>query len=128
MAPKTLSIFVFRLAAIMMHQGKHKKPFFPKVRPHAPNTVHTPHRSNLPFVGRVKHRLWAFGERIQERDIKYAFKAGMGMAILVVPAFFDTTRDVFMEYRGEWALISVRYHILCRTVYFPDFDDASSSS
>lgn len=104
-------LLLFIVAAIMMPQGKHKKPFFPKVRPHAPNTVHTPHRSNLPFMGRVQQRLWAFGERVQERDIKYAFKAGMGMAILAAPAYFDPTRDVFMEYRGEWALISVRYDI-----------------
>ena len=110
-APKTLNIFVFHLAIIMRFQGKHKKPSFPKVQPHAPNTMHTPPRSNLPFLGRLKQRLWAFGERIQEREMKHAFKAGMGMAILAAPAFFGTTRDVFMEYKGEWALISVRYCI-----------------
>ena len=111
--PKTLNSFVFRLAFITMFQGKHKQPSFPKVRPHAPNTVHTPHRSNLPFMGRLQQRLWAFGKRVQERDMKYAFKAGIGMAILAAPAFFETTRDVFVEYKGEWALISVRYCTIC---------------
>ena len=122
----TLTIFVFHLAVIMM--GKHKKPSFPKIRPHAPNTIHMPHRSKLPFLGRLKQMLWAFGERIQERDMKYAFKAGMGMAILAAPAFFDTTRDIFLEYKGEWALISVRYCIIRFAVYVPDFNDVSSSS
>lgn len=31
----------------------------------------------------------------------------MALAILAAPAFFESTRPVFTEYRGEWALISV---------------------
>lgn len=31
----------------------------------------------------------------------------MATAILAAPAFFETTRPIFVEYRGEWALISV---------------------
>jgi hypothetical protein len=57
--------------------------------------------------GRVKRSLWAIGARIREPDMMYAFKAGMGTAILAAPAFFSTTRPVFTEYKGEWALISV---------------------
>lgn len=93
-------------AAIVMNR-KERKPDFPKVKPHAPNTMQTPSRSDLKFMGRVKQSLWAFGARVQQRDIKHAFKAGMGMAILAAPAFFDSTRPMFMRYRGEWALISV---------------------
>jgi hypothetical protein len=52
--------------------------------------------------------MWILGARLKERDIKHAFKAGMGMSILAAPAFFDATRPVFVDYRGEWALISVR--------------------
>ncbi|KZP34451.1 hypothetical protein FIBSPDRAFT_719555 [Athelia psychrophila] len=91
--------------AIVMNR-KERKPDFPKVKPHAPNTMQTPSRSDLKFMGRVKQSLWAFGARVQQRDIKHAFKAGMGMAILAAPAFFDSTRPMFMRYRGEWALIS----------------------
>lgn len=83
------------------------KQSFPKVTPHAPNTMHNLPRSDLPFSGRMKRSLWMLGARLKERDIKYAFKAGVGMSILAAPAFFDATRPVFMEYRGEWALISV---------------------
>ena len=39
--------------------------------------------------------------------MKYAFKAGMATAMLAAPAFFESTRPVFVDYRGEWALISV---------------------
>jgi len=84
------------------------KPSFPKVKPHAPNTMHTPLRSDLPFFARAKQALWILGARLKERDIQYAFKAGTGMSILAAPAFFDATRPVFVDYRGEWALISVR--------------------
>lgn len=44
---------------------------------------------------------------MKSRDIKYAIKAGMATAILAAPAFFQTTRPWFVEYRLEWALISV---------------------
>ncbi|OBZ71051.1 Uncharacterized protein C26F1.08c [Grifola frondosa] len=79
---------------------------FPKIKPHAPNTIQTPARSNLTFIGRVKQSLWALGARLKENDLQYAIKAGMALAILASPAFFDSTRPIFTEYRGEWALIS----------------------
>lgn len=108
-----LILTVFHVAAMFVSQHRFKQPSFPKVKPHAPNTLHTPRRSGLSFIGRLKQSLWILGARWKDRDVKYAFKAGMGMAILAVPAFFDSTRPVFMDYRGEWALISV-----CRaTVY-----------
>jgi hypothetical protein len=100
-------------AAMLMPRRRLKKPSFPKVKPHTPNTMHTPPRSDLTFAGRVKRSLWILGARLKERDFKYAFKAGMGMAILAAPAFFDPTRPIFMDYRGEWALISVGFMNLC---------------
>jgi hypothetical protein len=103
-----LILTLSHVAAILMPQNRLKKPSFPKVKPHTPNTMHTPSGSDLPFIGRLKRSLWILGARLKERDVKYAFKAGMGMAILAAPAFFDATRPVFMYYRGEWALISVR--------------------
>ncbi|ETW81116.1 putative aromatic acid exporter [Heterobasidion irregulare TC 32-1] len=80
--------------------------YFPKVRPHAPNTVQTPAREELSFIGRLKQTLWAIGDGMRDRKIKYAIKAGMATAILAAPAFFEVTRPIFVEYRGEWALIS----------------------
>ncbi|KAL6303505.1 Fusaric acid resistance protein-like-domain-containing protein [Sparassis latifolia] len=84
----------------------HRSVSFPKVKPHAPNTILTPDPSKLTFLGRIKLALWALGARLKEQDLKYAVKAGMATAILAAPAFLETTRPVFIEYRGEWALIS----------------------
>ncbi|KAK0213314.1 hypothetical protein DFS33DRAFT_1249187 [Desarmillaria ectypa] len=85
---------------------RRRRPSFPKVRPHAPNTVLTPARSNLNFIGRMKQGLWAIGTRMTERDAKFAVKTGMATALLSAPAFFDATRPIFLEYYGDWALIS----------------------
>ncbi|KAI0032892.1 Fusaric acid resistance protein-like-domain-containing protein [Vararia minispora EC-137] len=79
---------------------------FPKVRPHAPNTIQTPAYHELSLYGRLKQWVWRVGARATDGDIKYAVKVGMATAILAAPAFFETTRPTFLEYRGEWALIS----------------------
>ncbi|KAI0652901.1 Fusaric acid resistance protein-like-domain-containing protein [Cubamyces menziesii] len=95
-----------RLSALFVNQQPHRAVSFPKVTPHAPNTIQTPARENLTFIGRVKQSLWALGARLKQQDMKYAFKTGMATAILAAPAFFEVTRPIFVEYRGEWALIS----------------------
>ena len=80
---------------------------FPKVRPHAPDTVQTPSHAGLSAWRRFQLSLWAFGARLQDHDVKYAVKTGLATAMLAAPAFIEATRPTFMEYRGEWALISV---------------------
>lgn len=97
----------FIASYILPPPPRHPRPSFPKVRPHAPNTIQTPSRSNLPFIGRLKQRIWSIGHRLTERDTKYAVKAGMATAMLAAPAFFDSTRPLFVAYYGDWALISV---------------------
>ncbi|KAE9403103.1 hypothetical protein BT96DRAFT_990562 [Gymnopus androsaceus JB14] len=82
------------------------RPSFPKVTPHAPDTIQTPSRKNLTFIGRIKQGMWSLGKRLNERDTKFAVKVGMATAILAAPAFFDSTRAVFVKYQGDWALIS----------------------
>ncbi|EIW83515.1 hypothetical protein CONPUDRAFT_81418 [Coniophora puteana RWD-64-598 SS2] len=84
----------------------HRKVSFPQFKPHAPNTILTPNRANLPFLGRLKRRLWETREKLKGRNIKFAIKNGISLAILASPAFFDRTRPMFLEYRGEWALVS----------------------
>ena len=97
--------------ALYFSAHRHPKVSFPKVRPHAPNTVQTPDRSNLGFIGRLKRFIWDLGDKLKDRNIKYAFKVGMSTAILAAPAFIDATRPIFNEYRGEWALVSVGFHL-----------------
>ncbi|KAF4621168.1 hypothetical protein D9613_000656 [Agrocybe pediades] len=81
-------------------------PAFPKIRPHAPDTIQTPPRSELTFTGKVKQIAWTIGKRLKERDTKYAIKAGIATMILAFPAFLDSTRPTFVAYWGDWALIS----------------------
>lgn len=96
---RTLSVYI-----IPEHRAAH--PFFPKIRPHAPNTIQTPSRDKLSFWRKMKRTIWEIGIRLTERDAKYAIKAGMATAILSAPAFFDATRPTFVKYYGDWALIS----------------------
>lgn len=96
---------------------------FPKIRPHAPRTLQTPGPSHATVIGKFKARLWRIGTRLQQSDIKYALKAGVSIvcplkatvdfwdidcwqAVLAAPAFFDATRPIFLQYRGQWALIT----------------------
>ncbi|KAF4597849.1 hypothetical protein EYR38_006240 [Pleurotus pulmonarius] len=96
-----------RISHILPAVGhRHTHPSFPKVRPHAPNTMQTPPRTNLSFFGKVGQMLWSIGNRLRQRDAKYAIKAGMATALLAAPAFFDSTRTLFVEWWGDWALIS----------------------
>ncbi|KZT41476.1 hypothetical protein SISSUDRAFT_981821 [Sistotremastrum suecicum HHB10207 ss-3] len=90
----------------LINQARGDRAPFPRVQPHAPNTVQTPSMSSLSFTGRLKRMFWALGAKVKEPGILYAIKAGLATAILAAPAFFETTRPLFVEYRGEWALIS----------------------
>jgi hypothetical protein len=118
---------------IPAHRRTH--PSFPKVRPHAPNTIQTPARDRLSWAGKIKQHLWTTGRRLAESDMKYAFKAGMATALLAAPAFFETTRPIFLGLWGHWAVISVRFFCMtedggwlkCGVVLGRDFTDYWSS-
>lgn len=83
------------------------KSAFPKIHRHTPNTVQTPAHSTLGRYGRLQRRIWDILTRLKEGDLRYSFKVGVSTAILAIPAFIDSTRPIFIEWRGEWALISV---------------------
>ena len=100
--------FFTHIIGTFITQTTHRHPpIFPKVRPHAPNTILTPPREELSFWGRMGQSIWRLNRMFKGNNVKYAFKAGMATALLAAPAFFDATRPVFTDYRGEWALISV---------------------
>jgi hypothetical protein len=82
---------------------------FPKIQPHAPDTIQTPSWNQLSRTGKFKKVLWTFGKTLVQRKSKYAIKAGLATALLASPAFFDATRPLFIEYWGDWALISVSH-------------------
>ncbi|KZT10938.1 uncharacterized protein LAESUDRAFT_643293 [Laetiporus sulphureus 93-53] len=95
-----------RISAYFLPESRNNNVSFPKIRPHAPNTIQTPAPADLTTVGRIKRAFWELGARLMEPDVKHAFKSGMATAILAAPAFIDSTRPWFVHYRGEWALIS----------------------
>ncbi|KAG8906930.1 hypothetical protein FRB99_005704 [Tulasnella sp. 403] len=95
-----------RLSTLIPSRQQRKDSPFPNVRPHAPNTIHTPGREVLSFKGRLKKRLWELGDKLKDMNLKYAVKCGMATSILAAPALFEATRPLFTKYRGEWALIS----------------------
>ncbi|KAF9431149.1 hypothetical protein BGZ94_008299 [Podila epigama] len=43
----------------------------------------------------------------ERHTVKYAAKAAISTVILLIPAFVDWSRPYFVQYRGEWALISM---------------------
>ncbi|WVQ80107.1 hypothetical protein IAT38_002208 [Cryptococcus sp. DSM 104549] len=55
---------------------------------------------------KISQTWWAIGERMGEPDMRYAIKTGIGGALLALPAYTPLGREVFLEYRGEWALIA----------------------
>ncbi|KAJ7496902.1 Fusaric acid resistance protein-like-domain-containing protein [Mycena latifolia] len=95
-----------RLSRCIIPAHRRAHPSFPKVRPHAPNTIQTPAWDRLTWIGKIKQQVWTIGTRLTESDTKYAVKAGMATALLAAPAFFDKTRPIFVELWGHWALIS----------------------
>ncbi|PWN51920.1 hypothetical protein IE53DRAFT_405416 [Violaceomyces palustris] len=77
---------------------------FPSNRRHQINTGQTP--AAMTIKEHLQRIVWSIGEFLRQPDTKFAIKAGVGSAILASPAFFKSTRHVFNEYKGQWALVS----------------------
>ncbi|KAG8935418.1 hypothetical protein FRC01_000025 [Tulasnella sp. 417] len=97
---------IARQLSTLLPVKQQRQSAFPKIRPHAPNTIQTPAPAVLSITGRIKHSFWRLGARLRETDLKYAIKSGFAIAILALPAIIESTRPYFLRYRGEWALIS----------------------
>lgn len=83
-----------------------KPPTFPRKGELAPNTATNPLASMLSLKPRLYHKCWEFLERCKKNDIKYAVKVGMATALLAAPAFSDTWRQTFLDWKMEWSLIA----------------------
>ncbi|KAG8850393.1 hypothetical protein FRB96_000457 [Tulasnella sp. 330] len=95
-----------KISSMVVPSSRTVKEAFPSIQPHAPNTAQTPNAQHLSFGGRVKQIMWRIGARLKETDMLYSIKCGLATSILAGPAFVESTRPLFMEYRGEWALIT----------------------
>ncbi|KAJ6616683.1 hypothetical protein B0H10DRAFT_2036570 [Mycena sp. CBHHK59/15] len=105
-------------------EHRHTHPSFPKVRPHAPNTIQTPDLSRLTWIGRVKQRLWTVWKRLTESDTKYAVKAGMATALLahrpgVAAAIYTLFPDnaIILTLFGFFFSIPCFYYIVAKPQY-----------
>ncbi|KAF9087285.1 hypothetical protein BGX29_000908 [Mortierella sp. GBA35] len=88
-------------------RGRHgKQRLFPKPNMHnKADTLHTPRPST--FLQKWSTRLWKFLHVFRSFQVKYAAKTAVSAMVLLIPAFVDWTRPYFVQYRGEWALISM---------------------
>ncbi|KAK3839323.1 MAG: Fusaric acid resistance protein-like-domain-containing protein, partial [Linnemannia elongata] len=88
------------------HGRQRKQRLFPKPNLHnKTDTLHTPRPST--FLQKWSTRLWKFLHVFRSFQVKYAAKTAFSTMVLLIPAFVDWTRPYFVQYRGEWALISM---------------------
>ena len=116
------------LAAYMIPPHRRAHPFFPKIRPHAPDTLQTPlHHRLVGWEGRNACYGWLpVGT---ERDSKFAIKAGMATSRFA--CFFGINSTHVRGVLGDWALISVSLFSplsfglvdTCDQVFYRDFVD-----
>jgi len=57
-------------------------------------------------VARVKLAFWRLGWHLRQPDVRFALKTGAGASILCAAAFIPRLRPLWLEWRGEWGLIS----------------------
>lgn len=86
------------------HHLLHIMPFVPNER-NMVNTLHTP----MPKTRwrRFFINVWRTFSLFKLQKIRYAIKATVATILLATPAFIESTRDWYREYRMEWALITL---------------------
>ncbi|WVQ80164.1 hypothetical protein IAT38_002269 [Cryptococcus sp. DSM 104549] len=86
--------------------SKLQDPLFPK---NSRNTTSQLTERLQPRFTKFERFMQAWGaleERLEQPDMRYAIKTGLGGAMLALPAYTETTREIFLHYRGEWALVA----------------------
>nr|XP_031864022.1 uncharacterized protein CI109_000666 [Kwoniella shandongensis]KAA5531094.1 hypothetical protein CI109_000666 [Kwoniella shandongensis] len=81
-------------------------PLFPRSKRDSAGAVLGPEQRLKSRWGRMKQAFWAIGTRLRQPDMRYAIKTGLGGAMLAAPAYTEWGRPIFLQYRGEWALIA----------------------
>ncbi|KAL1921246.1 uncharacterized protein VTP21DRAFT_10962 [Calcarisporiella thermophila] len=69
------------------------------------DTLHTP----LPRTvwRRFLLNIWSWLSYLRQFEVLFAFKCSVTAILAAVPAFLHSTRPIFREYRGEWAIITL---------------------
>ncbi|KAF9976229.1 hypothetical protein BGZ73_008936 [Actinomortierella ambigua] len=91
----------------VLRRDKSKKPsLIPEPNRHnVVNTLHTPRPKT--FMQRASTKVWKFLHVFRSFKFKFAVKMACSAVLLLAPAFIDWTRPYFVQYRGEWAVISM---------------------
>ncbi|OZJ03585.1 hypothetical protein BZG36_03050 [Bifiguratus adelaidae] len=84
--------------------------FIPNQR-HMPETLHTPVPGNK--ISRYIRYFWSYAESLKSYTVKYALKTSLAIMLVATPAFIDSTKAIFREYRMEWCLITASITLNC---------------
>ncbi|KAF8459390.1 Fusaric acid resistance protein-like-domain-containing protein [Terfezia claveryi] len=62
------------------------------------------------------YRVWKALKVFRRDDVKFGIKVGGGAAIYALPAFLESTRPIFSDWRGEWGLVSYMIVVMSMTI------------
>ncbi|GAA5865956.1 hypothetical protein JCM8547_002896 [Rhodosporidiobolus lusitaniae] len=91
--------------AMKTPKKKHRSPF-----PEIVDGALSSHQQSLPssssYLTRLKLAFWHLGYHLRQPHVRFAIKTGAGVAFLSSAAFIPKLRPIWLEWRGEWSLIS----------------------
>ncbi|GAA6026876.1 hypothetical protein JCM8097_005927 [Rhodosporidiobolus ruineniae] len=76
---------------------------------HLPSSSASLARHSL--IARLKLSFWHLLYHLRQPNVLFAIKTGAGVAILASAAFIPRLRPIWLEWRGEWSLVS--YFVVC---------------
>jgi hypothetical protein len=101
---KRASLTLQRPADVLSITSGPTPPNWPSHKRHQPNTEQTP--TARTFKQRADRLVWRLGQFLREPDVKFALKAAIGCCLLATPAFVSSTRPTFVQYQGQWCLVT----------------------
>lgn len=54
----------------------------------------------------IGYRIWSFTKIIRRVDVQFGFRVGLGAFFIAIFAYLDLTKNTFVDWRGEWALVT----------------------
>ncbi|PWN43915.1 hypothetical protein IE81DRAFT_365332 [Ceraceosorus guamensis] len=93
-----------RFAHLLSLDSTRTLPDWPSHKRHQLHTAQTPAARTL--KQRAARWVWELGQWLRQPDSKFGLKAGIGCALLASPAFITATRPVFLEFQGQWAIVT----------------------
>ncbi|GME66985.1 unnamed protein product [[Candida] boidinii] len=54
----------------------------------------------------IGYRLWSLTKFVRRVDVQFGFRVGVGAFFIAIFAYLDLTKNTFVDWRGEWALVT----------------------